>query len=286
LPLAEGSSVNDSGPGSSDPYDVAVAPDGSLWVARYDTPSILIQHPDGTSATIDVSSYGVDGNPLAAAIRIVDGLGSPPASKAFVVLQRLDVAAGYTIVEPSMVLRVDVASQAVEAQIPLQGNDAFTTSAYDPASQSFYVAESGHWDAGVEPKAGIEAFDVTTSTSKMLVTKETLGNTPAEVAVSGGCGVAILADPSASNDTSLISFDPTTGEVIAPLSQPLLSTPGFYLQGLLWLGDVLLVGDGSPNVGYANVVHVFDRTGACTLTERPTPIAIPFKAVGLQPASP
>ena len=268
-------------PGTSDPYDVAVAPDGSLWIVRYDTPTLLILAADGSrKATIDLSSYGSDGNPQASAIRIVDGIGDPPASKAFVALQRLD-----PMLEPdeaSMMLRIDVATETVEAQIPLAGWNAFTVSEYDESAGALYIAESGSFQVAGQPNAGIERFDVASSTSTMLIAKDVLGDTPVEVAVTSGCGVVIVADASPANLTSLLSFDPASGTVLRTKAAPILATPGYFLQGLAWIGDSeLLVGEGDPTMPLAAKIHVFDRTGACTLTERATTLPVPLKAIAI-----
>ena len=68
--------------GTSDPYDVAVARDGSLWVPLFEAAAVLVLSPCGDVVrTIDLSSYDDDGNPDASAIAIVD---TPAGEKAFV----------------------------------------------------------------------------------------------------------------------------------------------------------------------------------------------------------
>jgi hypothetical protein len=280
--------ANDPGhAGSSDPQDVAVDPAGDLWVVRYDIPSILILGPDGSpdGNPVDISSYDSDGNPQAAFIRIVDAPGAPSdsTSKAYVFLQRLSPELLPN--KPSMILRIDVMTRAVEAAIPLLGENVFEVTELDPATGAFFLAESGTFSVADEPHAGIEAFDVASETSKMLVTKHALGASPAEVAVTAGCAVAIVADASSANVTTLVSFDPVTGTELQPLAGPVLPTSaGFFLQGTAWLtGDVLLVGDGDPAQPRASKLHVFDRTGGCTLTERPATLPLPLKAIAILP---
>ena len=71
---------------AANPQDVAVAPDGALWIPRYNLGDLAIVQ--GTSLTrIDLSAYDADGNPQPSAIRIVD---TTAGSKAFVTLERLD----------------------------------------------------------------------------------------------------------------------------------------------------------------------------------------------------
>src|SRR5580698_4851477 len=50
--------ANDPGvPGTTEPYDVAVAPDHSLWIARFATSSVLVLNADGSRRmTVDLGS--------------------------------------------------------------------------------------------------------------------------------------------------------------------------------------------------------------------------------------
>ena len=83
-----------------------------------------------------------------------------------------------------------------------------------------------------------------------------LGGSVAEVAVSKGCGVAILAAPIHDlNPTSVITFDAASG---ARLAELVPSTGNFDLQGLAWRGDTLFVGDRRPGPdGF--VLHAYER---------------------------
>ncbi len=101
-----------------------------------------------------------------------------------------------------------------------------------------------------------------------MATESALGGSVVEVAVSSdeACAVAIIAEPSSVNRTSLVAFDLTTGQVTQTL---LGETAGFDLDGLAWVqGDArLLVGDRSGDGPYA--VHAFTRASGCALTEEP-----------------
>jgi hypothetical protein len=75
-------------PGTSNPQDVGVARDGSLWIPLYNVPTLLVISSSGAVLhTIDLSSYDADGNPQAMGIAIVM---TPAGEKAFVPLQRLN----------------------------------------------------------------------------------------------------------------------------------------------------------------------------------------------------
>jgi hypothetical protein len=239
--------------GSANPQDVAVAGDGSLWVARYNVASLVVVAPGGSKRTLDLSRFDGDGNPNASAIRIV-------GAKAFVTLERVDDGDALRSKQPSSVVRIDTATDAIEAEIVLEGRNPFSVAEHDGA---FWLAEPGNFDAGSEPLAGIERFDLASSTSRLVMHESDLGGSVTEVAIDGSCGAAIVADATSRNATSLVLFDPRSGLVMAPASRPLFATPEFSLQGLAWLTDakgarVLAVGDRGPRGANGYVVHVFE----------------------------
>lgn len=262
-----------SHPGTSDPSDVAVARDGSLWVPLYEAAAVLVLSPAGdVTRSIDLSSYDTDGNPEASAIAIVD---TPAGEKAFVALQRLNPYP--RSVQSSFMLRIDVATGAVEAHVELAGRNPF---AMTENAGILWLAEPGNFDDAAEPFAGVERFDTATSTTALAVRETDLGGSVAEVAV-GGCGVAIVADATVDvNATSLVTFDAERGAVLTPATGSLLTTGGFDLEGLAWSGGVLLVGDRRrASAGYP--VHAFDGP-ACALTERTDSAFVPLPPVALR----
>jgi len=258
--------------GTSDPQDVAVAADGSLWVPLFQVPEIVILSPSGALVgTVDLSPYDSDGNPDATAIAIVD---TPAGEKAFVALARLNPYP--TSVQSSWMLRIDVATATVEASVVLAGRNPFGT--MQSSEGILWLAEPGNFDDATEPDAGVERFDTSTSTTALVAHEADLGGSVAEVSMSGGCGVAIVADASSVNATSLALFDPGSGDVLAPASASLLATDGFYLEGLAWSGGALLVGDRRrASSGYP--VHVFD--GACAPVERADTVFLPLPPIAV-----
>jgi hypothetical protein len=94
----------------------------------------------------------------------------------------------------------------------------------------------------------------------------------ADVAVSGGCGAAIVAGPEKNvNPTRVVLFDATTGAVLGTVLGP---TAGYDLQGLAWRGGALYVGDRRRGAG-GYPVHVFERDGvACSLHPSPRALAV------------
>ncbi len=278
-------SVHEDGRGPVNPHDVAVAPDGSLFVVLYNVPRIEIMKGKSLDGTIDLSTYDpVDGNPQAESIAIVDVGG---VAKAFVALEVLDDHSMPPLASTrtSLMLRIDVATRKVENRIVLAGRNPF-----NPMSQSggaLFLAEPGNFNAADEAAAGIERFDTATSTTRLLVAERDLGGSVAEIAVTDGCGAAIVAGPKKDvNPTSLMTFDPVSGKVLTSPQSPLLGpTPGYDLEALAWRGNFLYVGDGrSGGSGYP--VHIFERDpGTCTLHEVTNrSIALPQRAVALRPA--
>lgn len=265
----------------SNPHDVAVAPDGALWVVLYNRPEIVVLREGKVAEKIPLGPYDPDGNPQADAIRIVEVNG---VAKAFVTLERLDDADLLRSHKPSQMLRIDVATRAVEALTELAGRNPFNPMAEQDGALLF--AEPGNFDDAAEPLAGIERFDTRTSTTRLVVGERELGGSVAEVAVTAGCGAAIVAGPTPNvNPTSLVTFDPVTGRILTTAAAPILGpTPGYDLQGLAWRGDTLYVGDRRAN-GAGYPIHVFRREpGTCTLVATGRSIDVPQRPVTLRAA--
>lgn len=279
-------SVNDLAPlpgsssSSANPHDVAVAPDGTLFVTLFNVGKLAFLKDGRLDGALDLSAYDVDGNPNSEAVEIVDVAGR---AKAFVTLEMLDN--DQKTLPPrgeSRMLRVDAATRAVEASIPLVGVNPFG-SMYEHGP-FLYLAVPRDFLQADEERAGIERFDTRTSTSVMLVRESDIGASVAQVAVVDGCGVAIVADDTTENATSLVSFDPATGAMVASLAAPLLRSDGYDIQGLAWRGDTLYVGDRRAIAG-GYPIHVFDRApGTCTLTPSERRITISQPPVALRAA--
>lgn len=276
-PVAKSSVSSARGHASvANPHDVAAAPDGTLFVALYNTPRIAIVKDGVVAETIDLSAFDPDGNPQADAIRIVDVGGS---AKAFVTLERLDDRDRLQSRQPSQMLRIDVATRRVEAAVDLAGRNPF-----NPMSEragALFFAEPGSFDAADEGLAGIERFDTATSTTKLLVAESTLGGSVSEVAVGDRCGAAIVAAPVPNlNPTSLVTFDPDSGAVVGVALGP---TAGYDLQGLAWRGRTLYVGDRRRGDGGYRL-HVFEHDDGCALAPVTRDLVLPQRPVAVRPA--
>jgi hypothetical protein len=261
--------------GTTNAQDVAVAPDGTWWVPRFNEPSITVMNDHGSvTSTIDLSMDDPDGNPNASAIQIVEVGG---ISKAFVALERLDDHDQLKSKLPSWMLRIDLASGAID-HLELAGRDPFGT--MNAAGGFLYLATPGNFDAADEVDAGVERFDPATFTSKLLATERDLGGSVAEVAISEKCGAAIVADPTTNvNRTSVVIFDPQSGQAIA--KNVFGPTEGFDLSSLAWRGNLLLIADRRRAAdGYP--IHVLEATDACALTPRPDKIFVSQKPVAVR----
>jgi hypothetical protein len=264
---------------AANPHDAAAAPDGTVLVTLYGTAKVAFVK-DGVlePAALDLSPFDDDGNPQADAVSVVSVAGVP---KAFVTLERLDDGDLLRSSKPSHMLRIDVGSRAIDATFELAGRNPF-----NPMSELdgfLFLAEPGNFDSKSDELAGIERFDTQTSTSVLLVRETALGGSVAEVAVTKGCGAAIVAGPERDvNPTWLVTFDPITGEVLQSREAPLLGpTSGYDLQALAWRGDSLYVGDRRRSTeGYP--IHVFQRTGACTLGRLDRNLFVPQRPVALR----
>lgn len=262
-------------PGTTNAQDVAIAPDGTWWVPRFNEPALTVMDDHGTvTKTIDLSMYDPDGNPNASAIQIIEVGG---ASKAFVALERLDDHDQLKSKLPSWMLRIDLVSGAAD-HVELVGRDPFGT--MDAVNGVFYLAAPGNFDAADEATAGVERFDPVSFTSKLLASESDLGGSVARLAISEKCGAAIVADPTTNvNRTSVVVFDPQSGRVIA--KNVFGPTEGFDLSSLAWKGNLLLIGD-RRRAAEGFPIHVLEATDTCTLTPRPDKIFVSQKPVAVR----
>lgn len=249
---------------NANPHDAALAPNGTMVVAMYNVPTLAFVENGRIVGTRDLSEFDEDGNPQAEAVSVVAVRG---AAKAFVALERLDDGKKMMpSTRPSQMLRIDVATRDVEAVIELEGRNPFNPMA--EVDGALFLAEPGSFDSITDEHAGIERFDTTTSTSRLVVRERDLGASIVQLAVTKGCGAAIVAGPDPNrNPTSVVTFDPQSGEILASMAAPLVGpTDGYDLYGITWRGDRLYVGDRRRDGKSGFPVHVFDRGQGCTLT--------------------
>lgn len=281
-PLCRWSTRRAGRQGTTNPQDVAVAPDGTLWVPRFGMPNVAILDASGGEAqSVDLPDLDGDGNPNASAIRILDVDG---AAKAFVAVGLLDDRdPHFASRRPSALVVIDVASRKVERTIALRGRNPFNFIVEQ--GSWFFLADAGNFAAADETDAGVERIDPRHPDRGPLLVPETeLGGSTSAVAVTEGCAAAIVADPTEVNATSVVTFDPDSGAALrtAKKGGPLLApSAGFDFWAIAWSEGKLLVGDRRRGAkGYP--IHVFDKTGRCDLTERAEPLWVAQKPVALR----
>lgn len=234
-PVAKTRAHDETRIAASNPQDVALTRAGAMWIPLYDAAAILVT--EGSSqARIDLSAWDVDGNPQASALSIVEIDGR---EKAFVALEKLDP--DFRSRRPSTLLRIDVETRTVEASFDLLGRNPFGLMRED--NGHLYWAAPGNFDDAEEEQAGVEMLQPSTGERRMVISERTLGGSVVEVAMANGCGAAIIADPSAKNRTSLVTFDVGTGGLVVTKDVSPLRTEDFDLRGLAWDRDILMVGD-------------------------------------------
>lgn len=226
-------SVLDPGRASStNPQDVAVSPDGSLVVTRFDVPTLLLVPPSGEPARVDLSQQDGDGNPDMSGVRVARG-------RAYVALGRLDAKNKYRSVQASAMAIVDLATRAVVGAPQLPGRNPFGAM-YETPDHALWIAAPGNFDQASEPDAGLVRFDTQTDTATLIVSEKALGGSAVEVVVDDAsrCAVAIVADASAKNRTRVVVVRLATRSV----SELVGWTDGFDLRSLA-LKDRLVLGD-------------------------------------------
>ena len=252
------------GPADADPYDVAIAPDGALWVTRYYKPTILVLEPGGTPrATVDLSAFApANASPSTAprmsAISIVHGT-------AYVALQRLDARAAATNVSQIVTVDTTAAPYAAKPFLDLpvaDPDDHFVLSLDDPPKLRISCIGAPVSDPPL-PGAIVE-IDLAEQTPEARVVVDGRPRNafyPAfDVGADGYWYVIEASEATHDNPTAVRRFDPTTGQ----MDDVWYSTDLYRLWQIAVVDDLLVVADrtaASPGI------EVFDRTDGAHLGE-------------------
>lgn len=273
-------SVVDEGaePSSANPFDVAYAPDGSLWVTRYNQTSLVILDADGKrTGTVDLRGWAdADGRPEMTAIAIVDGI-------AYVALARLastpdDPMPGPTAMG-SIIVAVDTSTHAVSQAFPTGALpvpnpvERFRHAVNGPRTQ-LYLACRGAPLSKVKVPGGLVKLDVAAKTQTLALDGRAL--TPVQGTTFRGFlsgyevldderGFAIVASMETSdNPTSVVEFNPATGKIVSPVWY---AKSSYTLFDLVLADDRLLVADRTDD---ALAIVVLDATNGSTIGRVPT----------------
>lgn len=206
----------------ANPSDIVVVSPTKAYVSAYDRAHLQKWNPaTGTSlGTIDLSAFA-------------DADGLPEADHMarfgrwlFVSLQRLDRAHGFVPTDSSLVVVIDTANDTVVDVNPsLPGTQAIllprtnpvTTFAWDPIGRRFYLGCVGAYGA---LDGGIVRIDPATFTDDgVAITESALQGDVSDVEWHTAThSYAIVSDTNF--NTSLVTWNPTTGTRIAPLFTP------------------------------------------------------------------
>jgi len=249
---------------STNPQDIAVVSADLAYVARMGDPSLLMVHPtDGTQlGTVDLSSLAdADGNPEAAWLL-------PHGDEILVALQKL--GDGFEPTGCGSIAILEAATGEITGEVELTGSNVYGKLRYGDAVERVVLVETGVF--GVLD-GGIEYLDpADRSVSGFLVTEEELGGDLSDaVIVSPSKGYAVIGVPhGAEARTSLVTFDPSTGEKLDELI-----VQDSWSLGFLELsagGDRVWVADRTPT---RPGIRIFDTTSDDQVADDPTDVGLP-----------
>ncbi len=203
----------------SNPQDIAFVSPTKAYVTRLASPRLLVVNPStGDSlGAISLAAYAdADGVPdMDRMIRV--------GPRLFVALQRL---ANFQSTDTSLVVAIDTRADTLldadpvtpgKQAIVLPGTNPTTTFEYDPASRRLVIGCTGRYQVN---DGGIAWIDPETLTSGgYAITEAALGGDVLDVVWGSSTrSFAIVSD--ASYNTSLVAWNPTTGQKLGTLMSP------------------------------------------------------------------
>lgn len=205
---------------NSNPQDVVVKSESAAYVIRYDTKTIKIVDPSADSAaafetgSLDLSDYSADDGGAEAA----DGLLID--NKLFVIIQGWDRSGGWPWAAGDSYVAVfdTITGQEIDTNADTstpKGIKLITKNpvkmVYESVSGKIYIASRG-----ADYDGGIEALDVATYTTSLIVDDGTSGAAPygkiTNVAILSA-SKGYFVGSAAYLDDALYAFNPTTGKV-------------------------------------------------------------------------
>ena len=243
-------SVSDA-PDHGDPLDVAIAPDGALWIVRYFSRSLVVLEPDGTPRkTIDLSSHAPADGPRSrapgmSAVAIV-------GNEAYVALRRLDADARPRNASQIVVLDVATGAEIASIELPLSDpSDHFVVEKRESGPILWISCIGGPFTHDDVPY-GLVAIDTTTHAAARVLDFRKQGVFVSDFALAGEHdGYATIARYRDDNPTMVVHFDPETGA----MDPPWMADPKYAFRGLALSGALLMVTDWDA---HAPGVELFD----------------------------
>jgi DNA-binding beta-propeller fold protein YncE len=199
----------------SNPHDIAFASRHKAYVSLFEESELLIVNPAPRPDCRDFVQGRIDLSPLADADGIPDmDQMAVVGDRLYVALQRLDLDSVLRLpAGKGAIAVIDTTRDELLGSIELNGENPFAaTKGLTVRDGAIWVAEAGRFNS---MDGGLERVDLASgSASGFLVSEQDLGGDITDFAlVEDRLAYAIVNRPGFSN--ALISFDPTTGKVLA-----------------------------------------------------------------------
>jgi hypothetical protein len=240
--------VFDARPADGNPYDVAIASDGALFVARYYARDLLILDPSGGRRTVDLRPFAdEDGIPEQATVTI-------SGDRAYVGLKRLTRNDPIAV---SKIVVVDTKTLAAELFVDLPFPNPWEGSARIESDALWLACIGGPISRPTVESAGIVRIDLATRAVTVVADQAALGGFPvAFVREPRGTLIVSVAAWSPENATTLVRFDPRAGRIVATLRK----TDAYRILDVDLLDDErILLADRTPE---DPGIHVLSPEGA------------------------
>ena len=255
----------------TNPQDIAVVSADKAYVSRLADDELLIINPATLEeiGTVDLSSLTKNG----------DGDGVPDPFRmlvheglVYLILQHLDFSVGFPLpkVAPGEVVVIDPATDVIAAVIELNGTNPFSDMQYSPDLDRILVSVIGEFATsapGGGQDGGIVAINPNPATrvvdAGFVIDEATIGGDITNFSVvSATLGFAIVADDAF--NTSLVSFNPSTGQRLSTLVEP--PSAGFLSHlAINNAGELYLAINDQESPG----IRIFDTAPETEMTSEP-----------------
>jgi hypothetical protein len=260
----------------TNPHDIAFADDDKAYVTLFEESRLLIVNPSARSDCSDFIRGEIDLGSVADGDGIPDmDLMAVVGTRLYVAIQRLDINTVLRLPAANGALAViDITTDTLVDTIELSGENPFAaTKGLTVRGDALYVSQAGRF--GVMD-GGIERIDLHTGQPQgYFITEDDLGGDVVDFAlISDRLAYALVSR--ASFDTALVSFDPTSAQVL----DTVLAVEGFTLldievndRGELFLTDRARAQDG---------IRIYRAADGEPLTSQPLDVGLaPFEVVFL-----
>ena len=260
----------------SNPHDIAFADDSKAYVTLFEESRLLIVNPAARTDCSDFIRGEID------LTGVADGDGIPDmdlmavvGDRLYVSIQRLDINTVLRLPAANGAIAViDTTTDALVDTIELSGENPFAaTKGLTVRGEALYVSQAGLF--GVMD-GGIERINLRTHQPEgYFITEDDLGGDVVDfVLISDRLAYAVVSR--ASFDTALVSFDPSTAQVL----DTVLAVDGFTLldievndRGELFVTDRARAKDG---------IRIYRVADGAPITSEPLDIGLsPFEVVFL-----